>query len=579
MKGWGITLAATAFATAALAGHAGASAGDATSTPTGRALVSVEAPAVPTGDSRAAAAGRARARAISGDLLRDVTRRNDLRIGARSPAGGFIAVELGDDSVEELRRRLADDPAVSSVRVEQRAQYRLNPNDPAFLYRDPNAPLGDFAQWNLAFAGFPRAWELGNGEGGEVAVLDSGAYAAHPDLAGRIGGSINCAAVTCVGVDVTDTNGHGTHVSGLACADSDSGYGIASGGFDCSLYEVKLDAMLSYTSIINSIYAAADRGSDAINMSFGGGGPSLALKDALDYAWARGSVPVVAGANEPTPGAGNNYPAQYVQPEGSGPNIDAGHGLVVTSTKHSGARSAFAQRTAGVSVAAYGSASDAISGGQQGILSTWPPETPEPEIDTVFENENPPAPVRTTLFGDNRYAYLAGTSMAAPQVAGLVALMRAARPGISAARVVRLAKLTASGCGSYGEGLGWGRINADVAVGAALDRDMDPPASQVRSARASRRARSADRGRVRVKVRLKRFDTSCSKELPVAGLKSVRVFASVGGGPYKRVRKTPAKSFVFRARRGKRYRFYSVASDRAGNHEHAPAEPDAKVKT
>jgi subtilisin family serine protease len=458
-------------------------------------------------------------------------------------------------------------------------RFRVNPNDPAFLYRDPNAPLGDLAQWNLAFAGFPRAWDLGRGEGGEVAIVDSGVFAAHPDLVGRIGGSINCTALTCLGTDVSDTNGHGTHVSGLACADSDSGYGIASGGFDCSLYVVKVDQGLSYTSVINSIYGAADHGADAINMSFGGGGPDNELRQAIDYAWARGSVPVAAAANEPTPSAGNNYPAQYIQPEGSGPNLDAGRGLIVTSAKHTGARSGFAQRTTGVSVAAYGSATDAGSGGQQGILSTWPPETPEPALDTEFENHNPPDPVRTSLFGDNRYAYLAGTSMAAPQVAGLVALIRAARPGIAASKLARLVKLTASGCGSYGEGLGWGRINAGAALGAALDRDLDPPGSRVRSARAQRRARAAAPRRVRVKLRLKRFDTACSKELPRAGVKSVTVFASVGRRPYKRLRKTRRKSIVFRARPGKRYRFYTVAVDRGGNRETAPSRPDAKLRT
>jgi hypothetical protein len=84
---------------------------------------------------------------------------------------------------------------------------------------------------------------------------------------------------------------------------------------------------------------------------------------------------------------------------------------------------------------------------------------------------------------------------------------------------------------------------------------------------------------VRVKLRLKRFDTACSKELPRAGVKSVTVFASVGRRPYKRLRKTRRKSIVFRARPGKRYRFYTVAVDRGGNRETAPSRPDAKLRT
>lgn len=562
----GITLALLGSAVAVFAGQAAATAQEppasAPGTPTGRALVSLDVPG-----------------AAPGALLEKVADRNDLDVGARSPAGGFLAVELGDESVASLRERLSDDPRVEGVRAEQRAYYMLSPNDPAFLHRDPNAPSGDYAQWNLGYAGFPGAWELGRGEGGEVAVLDSGAYTEHPDLAGRIAGTIDCSGVVCLGSNVSDGNGHGTHVSGLACADSGNAVGIASGGFGCSLYVVRVDEMLSYTSIINAIYAAADRGSDAINMSFGGGGPDQALRQALQYAWDRGSVPVAAAANEPVPSAGTNYPAQYVQPEGTGPNIDAGHGLVVTSAKHNGTRSAFAQRTAGVSVAAFGSATDLGSGGQQGILSTWPPSVPKPAIDAEFEGKSPPAPVRTTLFGDDRYAYLAGTSMAAPQVAGLVALIRGALPGISAARVVRLVKLTASGCADYRDGLGWGRISADMAMGAALGRDLDPPGSRVRSARPARKAARRGGRAVKVKLRLKRFDDACSGELPRSGVRATKVYFSVNGRPYRVLTKTRRKSIVFRARRGKRYRFYSVAADRAGNREAAPADPDAKLKT
>jgi serine protease len=567
-KGGAASLVAVALSTVAAGAHA-APAGHEPPSPTltGRALVSIDLRSSPTRRER------------SRELLLAVDRRHGLDVGGRSVAGGFLAVELGGDSVAELRERLGDDPAVGSVRAEQLAYPRVNPSDPAFLHHDPNAPFDDFAQWHLAYQSFPRAWELGRGQGGEVAVIDEGVYVQHPDLAGRVSGTLDCVGLVCAGDNVSDETGHGTHVGGLACADSDSGYGLASAGFDCSLYAIKTD--LTYTTIINAIYAAADHGSDAINMSFGGGGPDAELKQALDYAWERGAIPVAAGANEPTPSASGNYPAQYIQPEGSGPNIDAGHGLVVTSAKYSGDRSAFAQSTTGISLAAFGSATDAVSGGQQGILSTWPPEVPEPSIDTEFENRNPPTPVRTSLFGDNRFAYLAGTSMAAPQVAGLVALIRAERPMFPAAKLIRLVKLTASNCGDYAGGVGWGVINADVALGAALDRDLDPPGSRVRSIRLAGRAAAAAarRGGTRAKLRLKRYDASCSQELPRAGLKSVTVFGSVDGAPYKRLRKTRRKSIMLRLKAGHRYRFYSVAVDHAGNHESAPRAPDAKLRT
>ena len=537
---------------------------------TGRALIDVRTPPLPAADREFARERRRLALDTSRDRLAAVAERNDIRVPARSVPGGFIAVDLGGRSIGRLRAELFDDPLVTAVHPEYRAQFRYAPNDPGLYAHDPNAPGGDFAQWNVLLTGAETAWDLARGSGGEVAVIDSGIYSAHPDLAGRISGAINeCTTLLggCEGTGTGDEEGHGTHVAGLACGAADNGYGIASIGFACSLYAIKSD--LTYTSIINSIYAAVAHGADAINMSFGGGGPSSELQAALDHAWASGVVPVAAGDNSPTPAPSNNYPAQYVQPEGSGPGIDSGEGLVVTSASHSGARSAFAQRTSGVSVAAYGSATDSSSGGQQGILSTWPP--PIVLLDS--------SAVRTSVNGDDRFAYLAGTSMATPQVAGLVALMRSAKPNISAPRIARLIKLTASGCGHYGtSGLGWGIIRSDRAVAAAAQRDIIAPSSRVRGAKV---AHLRGRGRVGV-LRLKRSDdrteTPCIKEIPSSGLKSVAVFASANGGSYHRIAKTGKSSIQFRAKVGRRYRFFSIASDKAGNREAAPGQPDAKLR-
>jgi subtilisin family serine protease len=538
---------------------------------TGRALIDVRTPPLPALDERNAPDRWREALERSRDRLAAVTQRNGIEAEARSVPGGFLAVDLAGRSIADLRAQLSGDPLVTGVHPEYRAQFRYAPDDPGLYTHDPSAPGGDFAQWNVLLTGAETAWNLSRGSGAEVAVIDSGIYAGHPDLADRLSGGINeCTTPPllggCEGTGVQDDEGHGTHVAGLACATTDNRYGIASVGFGCSIYAIKSD--LTYTSIVNSIYAAVAHGADAINMSFGGGGQSSELEAALSYAWANGAVPVAAADNSPMPSPANNYPAEYIQPEGSGPSIDAGEGLVVTSASHSGLRSNFAQKTSGVSIAAHGSATDAISGGQQGILSTWPP--PTVALDSYGS--------RTSVGGDNRFAYLVGTSMATPQVAGLVALMRSGKPSIPAPRIVKLIKLTASGCGHYGGGLGWGIIRSDRALAVATQRDILAPSSSVLSARVGHIA-----GRSRVAVlRLKRFDdrseTPCTREIPSSGLKSVAVFASANGGPYRRIAKTGKGRVRFAAKPGRRYRFFSIAKDKAGNREAPPSQPDAKLR-
>jgi hypothetical protein len=546
-------LAALAVLSIAGQGPDAAGAGDPPANPP-RAIVEVETPTLPTGDDSSSMRRWHRLRARSSEVLGAFAARHDLRIENRIPEIGQLSVALDGASPGGLRRRLAGDPRLIRVLPVRTIEYRYTPNDFAFSRADPNAPGGDLYQWNLVRSSGPAAWDLSRGAGAEVAVIDTGADVTHPDLAGRIAGTLNCGA-TCAAGPVTDPSGHGTHVAGLACADSDNGVGLASLGFDCNLYVVRTGT--SCDGAAEAVVHAANRGSDAINMSFGGCG--VEFESAIGYAWSRGSVPVAAGDNTPAPSG--TYPAAGVQPEGTGPNLDAGRGLVITAAKHNGTRAAFALASTGVSVAAFGAASDMKSGGQQGILSTFPPSGGIPPL--TLEGIGG----RTTINGSNRYAYLVGTSMATPQVSGIVALMRAAAPSLSAPNLVRLLKASASHCLSYRDGIGWGLVNAQAAVAAAIGRDQQAPSSRVKRAK-----------RNRLKVKRTDQPNACAEELPSSGVRVVKVFASRNGKKFRRLAKTKKRRFVELPKRRGRYRFYSVAVDKDGNREAEPEDPDLKLK-
>ena len=566
-----------------LAGTAAASAGGSDGhASSGRILVALAAPEVPAPLSAAAPTADPGATLELRDdrlervreLIGRVVSRNDLEVERSIPEVGVIVVEADGADPEALSQSLTADPLVASAEPEPRMRLMLTPNDPAFSLHDSNAPANDFMQWWLRRYHGPGAWSLSKGGNARVAVIDTGAFVGHPDLAGNLAGKLDCTSSSdeavgtkeCTpGGDVSDSVGHGTHTAGLACADSGDGYGIASLGFRCNLDVVRTD--LTYGSIVDAVVAATDRGADVISMSFGGGPPNSGLFDAFEYARNGGVILVAAGDNAPDPDAGLNYPAQWIQNEGSGPNINAGRGLVVTMAKRDGTRNINGQRNLGVSVAAFGSATDELSGGQQGILSTWPPALPiPPEDDALF--------VRTSVDGDNRYAYLVGTSMATPQVAGLAALIRSVRPSMPADKVARAIKLTADGNGDYGRGLGWGIIDAYPAVASALGRDITAPGSRVRWARVSGASAAARRPLLR--LRIKRFDRD-RLGMPTSGVRAVHVFVSVDGGSYKRFRKTRRKRVRFRGRAGREYSFYTRAVDRAGNREAAPGKPDVSL--
>ncbi len=169
-------------------------------------------------------------------------------------------------------------------------------------------------QWGLfkidaANSSTQSAWDVTTGDPGvKIAILDTGIDESHPDLTGKVVQDANFTT------DATalDNNGHGSHVAGIAAALTNNGSGVAGTGYNASLISGKvLDSSGSgyYSWIASGITWAADQGAKVISMSLGGSASSQALSDAVDYAWSKGAVVVVAAGNSGS--SSPSYPAYY----------------------------------------------------------------------------------------------------------------------------------------------------------------------------------------------------------------------------------------------------------------------------
>jgi serine protease len=562
-SGWGAALALAAALAACLAAPA-ARAGP----PTGRYLVVLE--------HRQAARSSA---TISALLARTGARRS----GRTIPELGIVAVRGPVAAIRALRR----DPAVASVSPEYLRELRRIPNDPALSTPEDESfglPPGTPIQWALAREGFPAAWDVTTGTGARVGVVDSGIDGAHPELSAKI-----ASADSTDGSDPrTDTDGHGTHVGGLACAATDNGLGVAGAGWGCALNVVKVSpvpvsgAFVNDLDLIAGVRIAVDRGAQAVNMSFGGGAPTPAWDEVIQYAVSRGTVLVAAASNCNTSDQG--APASQLQ-QNNASDIDAGRGLVVTAAEFDDQRA----RTAGsdpvcggadgavgfgsqISLAAYGFV--APDYGPLGLISTYTDSL----TDRDFPDCEPvvlPSCVRRDLNGDDRYAYLEGTSMATPQVTALAALVADLNPWLSFRDKLRLLKRNARRADGWSDQLGWGIIDGGQTVDAARRVDRLPPSSRARGKRRVRRPRGALRAAYR--LRWSGRDAGGRPVLIPSGVRSYDVYMRRGRGHARRIRRgTHRHSAHLRLKPGL-YRFYTRATDKAGNREAAPRKSDVRL--
>ena len=258
--------------------------------------------------------------------------------------------------------------------------------EPNYIYNNfevPNDP--DYGkQWNLRSINIESAWDETKGSGVTVAVIDTG-ISPIPDL--KDTKFVKGYDFVNDKIEAYDDAGHGTHVAGTIAQSTNNNYGVAGIAYEASLMPLKVLGASgggTVADIAEAIRYAADNQADVINMSLGGAGESQLMEDAINYAHSKGVLIIAAAGNSNQNSA--SYPARYP------------HVVGVAALDLVGIKAPYSNFGAGVDIAAPG-------GSETGkiLQETINPETGE----SIFEGYQ-------------------GTSMAAPHVAGVAALVKAA---------------------------------------------------------------------------------------------------------------------------------------------------------
>jgi thermitase len=361
--------------------------------------------------------------------------------GDRARALEWLRSERGVDSVQSNVVEYPDQAACSP------AGACDVPNDPGFRYQwyldnTPGNPLPRSAGSPIygSDVDAPAAWAQTRGSADvRIAIVDTGIDAGQPDLAGKVTAAANFTASNTT----ADLSGHGTHVAGIAAASFNNGIGIAGMAPSARLMDIKVLAVDANgqtagdcADVADGIVWATNHGANVINMSLGSRSPCNAMALAVDYAYSHGALLIAAAGNDAS--TAPNYPAAY------------NHVVSVAATTAGDQLAGFSNRGAGwVDLAAPGA----------GIVSTLP----------TYANGT----------GAIDYGYLSGTSMAAPVVSGIAALIWGQMPVGQANRDVE-ARIFASAEPIAGTGTEWryGLVDAcrAVAANAPLCAQLPSPA-------------------------------------------------------------------------------------------------------
>lgn len=241
-----------------------------------------------------------------------------------------------------------------------------------------------------------------------------------------------------------DDEGHGTHVAGTIAQSTNNGLGVAGVAFNCSIMPVKVLSCAgsgTYAEVADGIYFAVDNGADVINLSLGGSAPSATLENAVAYAYNNGVTVVAAAGND-----GSStiiYPAAYDD-----------YVIAVGATRYDQQLAYYSN---------YGPSLDVVAPGGQ-LINPVTGKRFDQNGDGYGDG------VLQQTFGDTpvdwSYWFYQGTSMAAPHVSGLCALLISNGNTITPAEVKAALQDTAEDLGNPGrdDTYGYGLIDANAAL-------------------------------------------------------------------------------------------------------------------
>ena len=306
----------------------------------------------------------------------------------------------------------------------------LAPNDPKWEdVWDENNVGGK--NWSMELIKMPTAWQLKTGDRSvPVAIVDAGIDFENPDLAPNADTYNTDLAQRVPGLS------HGTHVAGIACAKGNNGIGVTGVAWDCSLRGYELGSGTFPPMVAAAMVRAADDGARVVNLSLGfgygdcGPGGSADLQQTTDIFRRAIQTVIDQGHDVLWVVAAGNSPCDAASITPANLSAEFSNVITVASVDDHGELSSFSSFGSTVNVAAAGGKNGGfLDIGAVNVLSTLAIKC---EWFSLFCSE---------------YGYNRGTSMAAPQVTGLAALVLSAHPTFTGAEIRQCIVTSA---GTYG---------------------------------------------------------------------------------------------------------------------------------